>query len=83
MFILQPENIYLSNLSTDEIKIIDFGFAKVYKPYKKIQVSYVTPEFCSPEIVNGDDVTFASDMWNIGIVTYILLVPSEFMSIFY
>ena len=32
-----------------------------------------TPEFVAPEIVNYDYVTTSTDMWAIGVITYILL----------
>lgn len=31
------------------------------------------PEFVSPEVANGEGVTYAADMWALGIITYILL----------
>jgi serine/threonine protein kinase len=31
------------------------------------------PEYVAPEIVNGEGATFASDMWSVGIITYLLL----------
>ena len=32
-----------------------------------------TPEFVAPEVVNYDYVTPSTDMWAIGVITYILL----------
>ena len=32
-----------------------------------------TPEFVAPEVVNYDYVTTSTDMWAIGVITYILL----------
>lgn len=34
---------------------------------------YGVPEYCSPETVNGEGVSLSTDMWSLGIVTYILL----------
>lgn len=31
------------------------------------------PEFVAPEVANGEGVTYAADMWALGIITYILL----------
>jgi serine/threonine protein kinase len=31
------------------------------------------PEFVAPEVVNGDGVGLAADMWSVGIITYLLL----------
>ena len=31
------------------------------------------PEYVAPEIVNAEGATFASDLWSVGIITYLLL----------
>lgn len=31
------------------------------------------PEFVAPEVANGEGVTYAADMWSLGIITYLLL----------
>ena len=55
------------------IKIVDFGTAKKVKPGEKAKTMSGTPEFVSPEVVSYDFVTSATDMWAIGVITYILL----------
>ena len=55
------------------IKIIDFGTAKLLKPGEKAKTMSGTPEFVSPEVVSYDYVTPATDMWSVGVITYILL----------
>lgn len=40
---------------------------------KYASLDYGMPEFVSPELANGEGVSFASDMWSVGIITYILL----------
>ncbi|XP_076874777.1 myosin light chain kinase 2, skeletal/cardiac muscle [Brachyhypopomus gauderio] len=70
---LKPENILCVNRSGHQIKIIDFGLARRYKPREKLRVSFGTPEFLAPEVVNFDFVSFPTDMWTIGVVTYMLL----------
>ncbi|KAI7794310.1 myosin light chain kinase 2-like, partial [Triplophysa rosa] len=70
---LKPENILLINHSSHQVKIIDFGLARRYKPREKLKVSFGTPEFLAPEVVNFDFVSFPTDMWTLGVVTYMLL----------
>uniref|UniRef100_A0A8C1SBU3 non-specific serine/threonine protein kinase n=1 Tax=Cyprinus carpio TaxID=7962 RepID=A0A8C1SBU3_CYPCA len=70
---LKPENILLVNRSSHQVKIIDFGLARRYKPREKLKVSFGTPEFLAPEVVNFDFVSFPTDMWTLGVVTYMLL----------
>ncbi|XP_062872075.1 myosin light chain kinase 2, skeletal/cardiac muscle [Trichomycterus rosablanca] len=70
---LKPENILCVNRTSHQIKIIDFGLARRYKPREKLKVSFGTPEFLAPEVVNFDFVSFPTDMWTLGVVTYMLL----------
>ncbi|XP_065742094.1 myosin light chain kinase family member 4 [Phocoena phocoena] len=70
---LKPENILCVNRDTKQIKIIDFGLARRYKPREKLKVNFGTPEFLAPEVVNYDFVSFSTDMWSVGVITYMLL----------
>ncbi|KAG8522055.1 Myosin light chain kinase family member 4, partial [Galemys pyrenaicus] len=68
-----PENILCVNRDAKQIKIIDFGLARRYKPREKLKVNFGTPEFLAPEVVNYDFVSFSTDMWSVGVITYMLL----------
>ncbi|KAM6184877.1 myosin light chain kinase family member 4 [Rhynchocyon petersi] len=70
---LKPENILCVNRDAKQIKIIDFGLARRYKPREKLRVNFGTPEFLAPEVVNYDFVSFPTDMWSVGVITYMLL----------
>ncbi|XP_042677310.1 myosin light chain kinase 3 isoform X3 [Centrocercus urophasianus] len=70
---LKPENILCVNHTGNQIKIIDFGFARRYKPREKLKVNFGTPEFLAPEVVNYDFVSYPTDMWSVGVITYMLL----------
>uniref|UniRef100_A0A3Q3KJD1 Protein kinase domain-containing protein n=1 Tax=Monopterus albus TaxID=43700 RepID=A0A3Q3KJD1_MONAL len=70
---LKPENILCVSRVTNKVKIIDFGLARMYKQREKLRVNFGTPEFLAPEIVNCDFVSFNTDMWSLGIITYMLL----------
>ncbi|XP_074929943.1 myosin light chain kinase 3 [Chelonoidis abingdonii] len=70
---LKPENILCINCTGNQIKIIDFGLARRYKPREKLKVNFGTPEFLAPEVVNYDFVSFPTDMWSVGVITYMLL----------
>ncbi|KAK1161952.1 myosin light chain kinase 3-like isoform X1 [Acipenser oxyrinchus oxyrinchus] len=70
---LKPENILCVNRTGNQIKIIDFGLARRYRPRDKLKVNFGTPEFLAPEVVNYDFVSFPTDMWSVGVITYMLL----------
>ncbi len=58
------------------LKLVDFGFARQLGPSsggKAIRVTEGTPEFVSPEVVRYDPVTLNTDMWSVGVITYVLL----------
>jgi len=38
-----------------------------------VRLEHGQPEYVAPEIVNGEGAAFASDMWSVGIITYLLL----------
>ncbi|KAK2884237.1 hypothetical protein Q8A67_017874 [Cirrhinus molitorella] len=70
---LKPENILCVSRQTNKVKIIDFGLARRYKPREKLRVNFGTPEFLAPEVINYEFVSFPTDMWSLGVITYMLL----------
>jgi len=70
---LKPENIVCMDKNSAVIKIIDFGLAKLVRPGEKVKTMCGSVEFLSPEVVNYDYVSHKTDMWSVGVITYILL----------
>ncbi|XP_051835349.1 myosin light chain kinase 2, skeletal/cardiac muscle isoform X1 [Antechinus flavipes] len=70
---LKPENILCVSTTGHMVKIIDFGLARRYNPNEKLKVNFGTPEFLSPEVVNYDQISDKTDMWSMGVITYMLL----------
>ncbi|NXA03505.1 MYLK2 kinase, partial [Sapayoa aenigma] len=70
---LKPENILCVTATGHMVKIIDFGLARRYNPKEKLKVNFGTPEFLSPEVVNYEQVSYSTDMWSMGVITYMLL----------
>ncbi|NWX00026.1 MYLK2 kinase, partial [Caloenas nicobarica] len=70
---LKPENILCVTATGHMVKIIDFGLARRYNPQEKLKVNFGTPEFLSPEVVNYEQVSYSTDMWSMGVITYMLL----------
>lgn len=69
---LKPENVMLLDRQSCQIKIIDFGISRKLKPGEKVMETYGTPEFVAPEIIQYQPISSATDMWSIGVITYIL-----------
>lgn len=38
----------------------------------KIDVPFVDFQFVAPEVVNFEAITFATDMWSVGVIAYVL-----------
>ncbi len=79
---LKPENILLMEWreSTDYVKVLDFGIAKVLDNSQVLESSatvmgviHGTPMYMSPEQARGDKVDHRSDIYSLGIVLYAMM----------
>lgn len=70
---LKPENMMLVRPKSKHIKIIDYGLARKYDPKTKLQAMQGTPEFAAPEVVSFEAITPATDVWAVGVITYVVL----------
>ncbi|XP_055369100.1 striated muscle preferentially expressed protein kinase isoform X2 [Betta splendens] len=70
---IKPENILMASPGSDQIRICDFGNALKFEPSEEYYCKYGTPEFVAPEIVNQTPVSTATDIWPIGVITYLCL----------
>ncbi|XP_027439756.2 myosin light chain kinase, smooth muscle isoform X3 [Zalophus californianus] len=70
---LKPENIMCVNKTGTRIKLIDFGLARKLENAGSLKVLFGTPEFVAPEVINYEPIGYATDMWSIGVICYILV----------
>lgn len=78
---LKPSNIYLSRKrdGSEEVKVLDFGIAKVLGEQQGMtrltQTGMIigTPQYMSPEQVEGLPLDHRSDVYSLGIIMYELL----------
>ncbi|KAM6129578.1 LOW QUALITY PROTEIN: striated muscle preferentially expressed protein kinase [Pterocles gutturalis] len=67
---IKPDNI---GSGMTALKIIDFGSAQTYPLVLRPGRRVGTLEYMSPEVVKGDPVGSAADVWGVGVLTYIML----------
>jgi serine/threonine-protein kinase len=77
-----PDNIMLS--FTGEVKLIDFGIAKVVGDSSLTQARMVVgrPIYTAPEALAGGEADHRSDLYSLGVVLWILLTGRYFPDIF-
>lgn len=69
---LKPGNILVS--ADGQVKLLDFGVASLLEePAGPVTGLFVTPEYASPEQIEGMAVTTASDIYSLGVVLYRLV----------
>mmetsp|Transcript_6064 Transcript_6064/g.11062 ORF Transcript_6064/g.11062 Transcript_6064/m.11062 type:complete len:554 (-) Transcript_6064:486-2147(-) len=71
---LKPENLLLQYKHSDsEIKIADFGFAKVAPAENSLTTICGTPGYVAPEILRKQKYGSKADMWSMGVIVFILI----------
>ncbi|XP_062236911.1 striated muscle preferentially expressed protein kinase-like isoform X3 [Platichthys flesus] len=70
---MKPENILMASPGRDQIRICDFGNALKLEASEESYCKYGTPEYVAPEIVNQTPVSTATDIWPVGVITYLCL----------
>ena len=72
---LKPENVLLSSVTNEfgypQIKLCDFGFARIIEE-KSFRRSVVgTPAYLAPEVLLNKGYNRSLDMWSVGVVLYV------------
>ncbi|XP_048341653.1 striated muscle preferentially expressed protein kinase isoform X2 [Sphaerodactylus townsendi] len=70
---IKPENLLLAESGSDQVRICDFGNAQELTPDEPQYCKYGTPEFVSPEIISQSPVSTVTDVWPVGVITYLCL----------
>lgn len=72
---LQPDNVVMASVRSVQIKLVDFGAAQ---KVSKIGTNVVRPaqswlDVTAPELLNEEPAHPQTDIWSVGVLTYILL----------
>ncbi|KAI1295433.1 Serine/threonine-protein kinase D1 [Halotydeus destructor] len=71
---LKPENVLLSsNSDYPQVKLCDFGFARIIgeKSFRRSVVG--TPAYLAPEVLRNKGYNRSLDMWSVGVIIYVSL----------
>lgn len=71
---LKPENVLLASESSfPQVKLCDFGFARIIgeKSFRRSVVG--TPAYLAPEVLTSKGYNRSLDMWSVGVVIYVSL----------
>lgn len=67
---LKTENIFLTGLRGDVVKIGDFGISKILVNDNKANTIIGTCNYLAPELCNGKSYNTKSDIWALGCILY-------------
>jgi serine/threonine-protein kinase len=74
---LKPENVLLSGQGLSQVKVVDFGMAKILRndvPALTVGSKiFGTPEYMAPERAQGRPLTGKSDIYAVGVMAYEML----------
>ncbi|KAJ8934446.1 hypothetical protein NQ314_013320, partial [Rhamnusium bicolor] len=71
---LKPENVLLnSDAEYPQVKLCDFGFARIIgeKSFRRSVVG--TPAYLAPEVLRNKGYNRSLDMWSVGVIVYVSL----------
>lgn len=69
---LKLENFLYDKKGSNHLKLIDFGFSKMWDPNIKMHVSCGTLAYVAPEVLQKS-YTSQCDLWSLGVIAFILL----------
>ncbi len=79
---LKPSNIFVT--TDGVVRLLDFGIAKLvsagdslHSALTQLSGRMLTPDYASPEQINGQLITTASDVYSLGVVLYELLTGAR------
>lgn len=66
-----------SDAEAADVKLADFGFARILNENSMARTTLGTPLFMAPEILNGKDYDYKVDVWSLGALCYEIMTGSS------
>uniref|UniRef100_A0A4W3IS77 non-specific serine/threonine protein kinase n=1 Tax=Callorhinchus milii TaxID=7868 RepID=A0A4W3IS77_CALMI len=71
---LKPENLLIDlHTPVPRVKLIDLGDAVQITTHYYVHQLLGNPEFAAPEVIQGSPVSLSTDIWSVGVLTYVML----------
>ncbi|XP_070000008.1 uncharacterized protein [Penaeus vannamei] len=71
---IKPQNLVLMGEFPEcAVKLCDFEISRVLTPGREVREILGTPDYVAPEILHYEPITKKTDMWSLGVLTYVLL----------
>ncbi|KAA0202191.1 hypothetical protein HAZT_HAZT007829 [Hyalella azteca] len=71
---IKPQNLVLMGEFPDcAVKLCDFEISRHITPGYEVREILGTPDYVAPEILHYEPITTRTDMWSLGVLTYVLL----------
>eukprot|EP00916_Digyalum_oweni_P023343 GHVL01038759.1.p1 GENE.GHVL01038759.1~~GHVL01038759.1.p1 ORF type:complete len:856 (-),score=131.33 GHVL01038759.1:178-2745(-) len=70
---LKPENILLSDRTSRDIKITDFGLSTLIGPKEVLKQPCGTLAYVAPEVLTLRGYNQQADVWSVGVISFLLL----------
>ncbi|XP_042861671.1 calcium/calmodulin-dependent protein kinase type IV-like [Penaeus japonicus] len=71
---IKPQNLVMMGDTPDAgVKLVDFGLSRVIFHGAEITQIMGTPDYVAPEVINFEPISLSTDMWAIGVLTYVFL----------
>lgn len=69
----QENNRHGGHAEAPQLKLIDFGFAKVWDGSRLMKTACGSAEYVSPDVLLNEGYTSKTDLWSLGVIVWMLL----------
>ncbi|XP_020711861.2 obscurin isoform X6 [Athalia rosae] len=70
---IQPDNVVMASVRSIQVKLVDLGSARTVTKLGTLVPQSGHPEYRAPELMNEEPAYPQTDIWMVGVLTYVLL----------